>query len=523
MQEAVKTLESPRAGTIGAETERANYFADFASAFDLLVGWNLELGRIPEAFAAAEEGRNRTFLDQLNLAGVDLRDTLDGPTGEKLRDRESALRRKLGTLMAQAQAANQVKIAPDQKDTTDPKSLEVIVAQIDAAQKEYAGMMTQIRNANPLYRERLIENTDKRDSLATVRETLGKLRSVMLFYYVGDKQSYLLVIDPADEHVTALPLEVPVVLATALSVKAGPIGRGTMTQLVNQYLVDVRDRAGGRGLGGIVHSEKGVLAADQGALLAEVLVPRSVRSLIEHRGPECVIIVPDGALNELPFESLLLESQPAAKYLFDVFPPIAYAPSANILMNLVDRAASDSAINGLLTVGNPKYPEATGKSLASISRAAYLGLGGALPPLPATANECERVARAFDGRPVTKLLADQATEKNVRDHLAACRFIHLAAHGLVDQHNDNLFGAIALTPPTEGIDSIDDDGFLSIHDIHFLPLRNCELAVLSACQTNIGPDRPLEAGSSIAQAFWRRASAERFVAIGMSTMPAPPN
>jgi CHAT domain-containing protein len=140
-------------------------------------------------------------------------------------------------------------------------------------------------------------------------------------------------------------------------------------------------------------------------------------------------------------------------------------------------------------------------SLTAISRAAYLGLGGQLPPLPATAKECERVAQAFHDGSVTMLLADQATEQNVRAHIGGCRFIHIAAHGLVDQQHENLFGAIALTPPSAVANTSDNDGFLSLHEIHELPLSACELAVLSACSTNVGPDRPLEAGSTLAQAF----------------------
>src|SRR5262249_5017191 len=104
LKDAVQVIETPRAGTVGGEAERAEYFAQFASAFDLLVQWNLEQGHIDEAFAFAERGRNRTFLDQLNLAGVDLRDTLTGPAGDKLRQRERELRTKLGTLQAEAVA-----------------------------------------------------------------------------------------------------------------------------------------------------------------------------------------------------------------------------------------------------------------------------------------------------------------------------------------------------------------------------------------------------------------------------------
>src|SRR5207245_2884925 len=39
VQQALNALEIPRAWTIGAERERAEYFSDFAAAFDLLVSW----------------------------------------------------------------------------------------------------------------------------------------------------------------------------------------------------------------------------------------------------------------------------------------------------------------------------------------------------------------------------------------------------------------------------------------------------------------------------------------------------
>ena len=143
-------------------------------------------------------------------------------------------------------------------------------------------------------------------------------------------------------------------------------------------------------------------------------------------------------------------------------------------------------------------------SLSDLTRTAYLGLLGdkQLPALPATAQECLRITHAFQaGKTVVRdLEAEKATEGNFRSNLPDCRFIHIAAHGLVDQQNENLFGAIALTPPTTPADST-DDGFLSVNEIFRLPLSGCELVALSACQTNVGPDRPLEAGSTIAQAF----------------------
>jgi CHAT domain-containing protein len=343
-------------------------------------------------------------------------------------------------------------------------------------------------------------------SLAAVRQLMARRDSVMLFYYLGAKQSFLLVIGDERTPVDVVPLEIPQALADGLHVSAGHLTRAATVPLVSQYLADLRDRAGGRGLSGIVHSAKGVIASEQGTQLAEVLLPRAVRKRIQDRNPRQVVIVPDGGLHELPFESLLVEGGAAPRYLLDVLPPIAYAPSATILLNLearpaafVDRPAT------VLTVGNPHYPQTPERpdvsAVAALSRATYLELGGRLPPLPGTSRECARVAAAFPAANVALLEFDDATEKTVRRQIGGRRFVHLAAHGLVDQQHGNLFGAIALTPgPTAAVSS-DDDGFLSLHEIHALSLKGCELVALSACQTNVGPDRPLEAGVSLAQAF----------------------
>src|SRR5262249_43178260 len=122
-----------------------------------------------------------------------------------------------------------------------------------------------------------------------------------------------------------------------------------------------------------------------------------------------------------------------------------------------------------------------------------------------TLAECRKVAAALQAAGVkqTTLLEDlDASEQNVRANLGGRKFLHLAAHGLVDQQYQNLFGAIALTAPADFQHATTaNDGFLSLFEIHALPLSQCELAVLSACQTNVGPRQPLEAGSTMARAF----------------------
>lgn len=66
--------------------------------------------------------------------------------------------------------------------------------------------------------------------------------------------------------------------------------------------------------------------------------------------------------------------------------------------------------------------------------------------------------------------------------------IHLATHALVDEQRDALFAAMALTPPGTVNASPENDGFLQLHEVYRLPLSGVDLAVLSACRTNVGAD-----------------------------------
>jgi CHAT domain-containing protein len=244
--------------------------------------------------------------------------------------------------------------------------------------------------------------------------------------------------------------------------------------------------------------------------MGEVLLPADARQEVERINPSYVTVVPDGALHELPLESMPTGIKPV-KYILDSFPAIAYAPSVKIQAALEHRVAADmGGTLAAITVGNPNYPESDGTERSSkvTKLLEPLHLAGQLTALPATAKECEHVAHSFesvsgDARQVSvdRIEGDSATEKHVRQALANKQFVHLAAHGLVDQAHENLFGCIALTPPTKAGGGSDDDGFLFLYEIHQLPLAKCELAILSACQTNVGPERPLEAGSTMARAF----------------------
>ncbi len=549
LHEAIELTEAPRAATVGAEQERAEFFAQFATAFDLLIEWNLATGHFDEAFAAAERSRSRTFLDQVRLAGVDLRRTLTGEAGQALVTRETQERANVQRRRMELQSLT----------INQTPTIELAEAQqsLLAAQRDLADAWIAIRNASPIYRE-LLTAREGLLSLADIQKRYIARDEMLLYYHLGSRQSHVLLIgtagqpvqqyslqlsessiaslkpagmppdaeaNPAESSkssrgssglvVSAKGAELPIEGDSA-ALRTGSLTRRQVAQLVTWYRSEIQQRRlpddRTRGPDGTIQSSKSGELSSGHTVLADTLLPKALRKEIERLCPRRIVIVPDGALHQLPFESLLIHETPRPRYVLDDFPPLSYAPSANILANLHDRR-SHKALNAdkLLTVGDPTYlsDEVMATRAADLNQS-FRGHGGQLARLPATRQECERVARTFSSSQVVMLLGAQATETRVFAELPHARWIHLAAHGLVDENFTNLFGAIALSPPTLQKNPGDDDGFMTYEEILNCPLR-CELAVLSACQTNVGPERPLDFGNSLAQAFLA-AGAKRVVA-----------
>jgi CHAT domain-containing protein/tetratricopeptide (TPR) repeat protein len=486
LKQAADLLEIPRAATTGGgERQRAEFLARHATVFDLLVDNSLVAGSTADAFHYAERARNRTFLDQLQLAGVDLRETLPA-SAAMLKTRESDLAAEIAKLRTQASTA-----------TGD--AAKQLAKKVRQSQQDYAGVWGEIRDASPFYRE-LLEKRQTIGALADVQRDAIPADALMLFYVLGDFQSHLLVVGHEANDVTVFDLKLPAPLVEELHAETDWLTRSTAVRLVDEYLAALRSVEGGRGLAGVVQSPKGFMKADRGRLVTEVFLPAAVRKLLAARAPDHVIVVPDGAVHELPLECLVIAPGERPVFALDTLPPLTYAPSATILQSLVSRPKG-AEITGaeMLSVGNPKYGEGPNGGEFAVARDAFVDLGGRLSALPGTLAECRRATAAFGADRSVLLVGEQATEAGVRASIQGRRFVHLAAHGLVDEQTDNLFGAIALSPSADF--TADDDGFLTLHEIYALNLGTCELAALSACQTNVGGDRPLEAGSTLARAF----------------------
>jgi CHAT domain-containing protein len=171
----------------------------------------------------------------------------------------------------------------------------------------------------------------------------------------------------------------------------------------------------------------------------------------------------------------------------------------------------------VLALGDPAYPSGGAAPADTArgplgSRSRWALAGGKLPRLPFSGWEAQWVAKAFNdaGVKAATLTGRTATEAGVRYWSPGRRVLHLACHGLADRELGNFFGALALAPGRKADDPA-DDGFLTLPEIHALDLKSCELAVLSACETNLGPQQKGEGTWALSRGFLV-AGARRVVA-----------
>jgi CHAT domain-containing protein len=518
LRRAMDLAEQERLRVSGAERERAHVFGRHAGVFERMVAWQAELANPGEALQAAERSRARALLDQLELRGVDLLAGVDAAEAGALRRRETQGRIRV------ASADNRIRLLDGDRNLAAEerqRQRQKLEAELAEARREVVSTYREIRHASPAYRLSFVKGKERRPvALEALRQWVAHSEGLLLEYVLGSEGGHVIVVPgdgrkPRVEKLTVTPEQ-----ARVLGADPGPL---TLDQAREEAanLLPLLSRPG-----------RTNEAVPRLAALWQVLVPPAERALLQSGKVKRLFVIPDGALAMVPFEALVVDKDKdkdkGRKYLLDLDTPVLYAPSATVLMNLDGRpaVAVPPGREPVLTVGDPAYPEkdapsgagpgaGSGEVLASLSpRVRYRARGGRLVRLPHSGAESKWVAENFrdNGIPVAQILGAEATEAKVRAAVAGRRVLHLACHGLTDQEWGNFFGALALTPGNgKQAATAPEDGFLTLAEVHALDLRACELAILSACNSNFGPRQRSEGVWALSGGFLA-AGARRVVA-----------
>ncbi len=193
----------------------------------------------------------------------------------------------------------------------------------------------------------------------------------------------------------------------------------------------------------------------------------------DFEGKTIMGVLPDGRLYELPFY-LLKDSK--KKDLIDRF-AIYYLPSLSVMVETRKAKASLKNENKVLAFGNPKFERPD------------------LVQLPGTENEVGKIAEIYGDR-AQVYLHENALEEQIKYHGRDYRIIHMASHGLMNNHNP-MFSSIAMSQ----IKDQDDDGYLEAREITNIDL-DAELVIMSACESGRGKLRPGEGILGLTRSFF---------------------
>jgi len=481
LERAVALAEAARAQSSGLATDRAVMFGDFAQLLEVQSLWRWSDGDAAGAFLAAERRRGRSLADQLRVQGIDLLAGVPEALARPVREEYEQSRQRLTDLQAQVAAR-------------DPRAtdLQPLRSQIDVASRQLVEASRRLLDRSRVYQAAAATEFAAVD-LPQLQERLGVSRSRLVEYLVGEQNALAFLVTP-DRAPQAWRLQIEPTDAEILGVEPGAV---TAAKL-QTALSPLRDALKAAGEGALSPDVLNRLAA-----LARLLLPTALRDGLLEEGADRAIFVVDGPLHRLPLETLVLEAGDQPRFLLDAPLSVVHRSSAAAMLRVRPDDPAATGPERVLTLGAADYPGThPGNALVDLP----------LQDLPGTRQESDLIAADCRQKQlaVTQLLAGSATEARLRESLPDQTVVHLACHGRSETRFGNFFGALLLTPG-EGSPTAGNDGILTLAEVAELPLSNCRLAILSACDTHDGPWQPGEGLWSLSRGFLA-AGADRVAA-----------
>lgn len=461
---AIDGIEHLRSAALETEEGRAGVLAKtravYAETADLLV----DMKRGADAFQVAEQGRARAFVEILAQARGGLPSEL---TPEQAKH-EDALLARISTIQEGSWS----------EELSAGEKLQ-IKRELAAAEQDLDAFHVEVSRANPRY-----ANIRYPAPLGVARAQSDLLRGsrILVEFLLGEKRSLVWVISRDKLTVGFLP------------------PRRQIERQMAAYRALLSDKASVL----TMQSSQAQIERSGRELYAALLGP--VASAIP--AGSTLVIIPDGILDYLPFETLVTGTKLVASgatepvYLLEKF-GIVYGPSASALAEVKALNAQPSKWGkALLAFGDPIAEpiavtqktqldavrsaggelESDPEPVASPSAFdAYAERGFSVSRLPFTRQEVLGISSLFPASLRRTYLGQQATEEAMKmEALGQYRYIHFASHGFIDEKMPELSGILFSSDP-----AFRGDGVLEAGQIMRLRL-DADMVTLSACSTGLG-------------------------------------
>ncbi len=470
-ESAIEVIESLRT-KVASQELRASYFASVRQHYELYMDVLMQLDKVrptegfaAAAFAISEKARARSLLESLQEARADIRQGVDAA----LLERERSLQQTLyGKTARHAQVLG---------SSSDAAEAEALSKEIDRLSIEYEEVRSQIRSSSPRY---AALTQAQPLSLDKIQQQVLDDGSLMLEYSLGDERSYVWAITRSETFSYELPGRAEIETAA----------RNVYTSLTASQPLPGE---------AIEQTQARVAKANQQLSLQIAQLSRIILGPVSSKlGTKRLLIVPDGALQYVPFQILTapVQTNPGSSETGETTASralvldheIVNEPSASTLALLIgDTAVRKQAAKTIAVFADPVF-EADDPRINSANPAGSLvpsqlqetdsqralrdvGVaqeGGHIPRLQASRLEAEAIMSVtpwWSGFEATGFEASRATV--MRPDIGTYRILHFATHGLLNDEHPELSGVVLSLFDEKGQRQ---EGFLRLHDIYNLKL-----------------------------------------------------
>ena len=429
---AIATIERMRSQIAGDPKQRQIFFEDRLSPYSALIELLVEQQEPAAGLALAEKAKARVILDTLQSG----RFWPDKAMTPAEREQEKKLLARMVTL--NAQLAGEKQNQPE-----DGKLVAELNASLDRARGDYESFLTTLYATHPQLRAQRVELTAL--SLEEVNALLPDDKTALLEFAVAEDKMLLFVLTKAAAQTTP-----------DLKIFTIPLKAKDLAGRAQQFRAALASRD--------------LSFKQEAAVLYDLLLKPAQAQL---KGKSSLVIVPDGALWELPFQALLTNAQ---RFLIEDV-SISYAPSLTYLREMSRKRPPGPAVTekSLMAIGNPALTQ------QMIARAQSQTRGERLEPLPLAEKEALELAKLYGHGESKVYVGAAALEERFKAEAGNYRILHLATHGVLDARSPMYSHVLLSQANNDG----KEDGLLEAWEIMNLDLK-ADLAVLSACETARG-------------------------------------
>ncbi len=438
---AITAVEEMRGRVAGGDLEREALFAQQIAPYRELVALLVRRKQPEEALVIAEKSSARVLLD-----------ATDGGRTEWPSILTADERSRLQELNLKSTEANQVLTRLQVAAKLDPAAIAAAETGLHEARGAQEDFATMIQSSHPELRRMTPPTALK--TLTELEPTLRGGKTTLLRFLVGERESFLFVVTLPDDSRT------PVLKVISLGQ-----GRAGLTRLTNDYRNSLAHRS---------------LVWEKSARQLYDLLLRPAAAQLA--GANSIIIVPDGPLWELPFQSL--ERAADDPLLADY--SIRYAPSLTLLAH-AQKMAPVAPEHSLLAFINPALgssPDARKPVLPDDE----------WEPLSGMEKQAGELAKIYPAPAGEILVGSEAREKTFKEKAGGAAILHFATHGVLDDraplYSYLLFSQINIAP--------EEDGRLDVRELLQMKLH-ARLAVLCGCETARGE---VTAGEGVVGLSW---------------------